>query len=310
MNMQKQRQPSTLTNRLLKAMLACAIVALVTLTPRFSDAAPAFKVLIFHNATETVEDHKDSVPAGIAAIKQLGAANDFTVATTTDPQAFTAANLAQYKAIIFLSPEAQNLNSTQQTAFESYIEGGGGFVGVHGAMYMERNTGWTWYRELLGANVPGGAPPKPENEVDVNVVDPNHPSTEDLPNTWQRKDEWYNFVEPLVSNVNVLLTVDEDDYDAGANKMGNPHPIAWYHSVGSGRSWYTGGGHYDDNWDEPLFRAHVLGGILWAADATIQLTPTVPTTTATQPTVTVTPTTTSTTSPALTRRGYLPLALK
>ena len=34
-----------------------------------------------------------------------------------------------------------------------------------------------------------------------------------------------------------------------------------------GRSWYTGGGHTQESYSEPLFRAHVLGGIRWAAGA-------------------------------------------
>ena len=34
----------------------------------------------------------------------------------------------------------------------------------------------------------------------------------------------------------------------------------WY-----GRSWYTGGGHTAESYDEPRFCAHLLGGIRWAA---------------------------------------------
>ena len=47
--------------------------------------------------------------------------------------------------------------------------------------------------------------------------------------------------------------------------MGSDHPIAWSHSYDGGRAWYTAGGHTDEAWSEPLFLAHVLGGIEWAA---------------------------------------------
>ena len=49
--------------------------------------------------------------------------------------------------------------------------------------------------------------------------------------------------------------------------MGGDHPIAWYHEWEGGRSWYTGGGHTKESYDEPLFRQHLEGGILWAASA-------------------------------------------
>jgi type 1 glutamine amidotransferase len=43
------------------------------------------------------------------------------------------------------------------------------------------------------------------------------------------------------------------------------HPIAWYHEYGGGRAWYTGFGHTDDTFREPLVLEHLLGGIAWAA---------------------------------------------
>ena len=43
--------------------------------------------------------------------------------------------------------------------------------------------------------------------------------------------------------------------------MGADHPIAWSHAVGRGRAWYTGGGHTAESYAEPLFRAHLLGGV-------------------------------------------------
>lgn len=307
--MHTHTQRPILASRLLKLALACTIVALVALTPTFSGAAPAFKVLIFKNTPALERFHAPAVAAGVTAITELGQANNFAADVTDNPASFTSANLAQYRAVIFLSSEGQSFTTSQKTAFQQYIAAGGGYVGVHGAVYMQR-TGWDWYRQLVGANVPGGAPPLPDNLVDVNVVDPNHPSTQGLPGTWQRKDEWYNFIEPLVSNVNVLLTVDENDYDAGPNKMGNPHPIAWYHNFQGGRAWYTGGGHYAENYTEPNFRKHLLGGILWAANAVPTSTPTPTRTTLPTATPQPTPTAIIIIDPPLAWRDFIPLALK
>jgi len=61
----------------------------------------------------------------------------------------------------------------------------------------------------------------------------------------------------------VLARVDESTYSGGG--MGSDHPIAWCHEAAGGRAFYTGLGHTIESYAEPLFRAHLLGGILWAA---------------------------------------------
>ena len=64
-------------------------------------------------------------------------------------------------------------------------------------------------------------------------------------------------------DVHVLATLDESTYSGGTN--GFDHPISWYQYFEGGRSWYTGLGHTEGTYSEPLFRQHLLGGILFAA---------------------------------------------
>ena len=46
---------------------------------------------------------------------------------------------------------------------------------------------------------------------------------------------------------------------------GGDYPQAWSRTYGKGRSFYTSLGHRDDIWsNDPVFRAHVRGGIRWA----------------------------------------------
>ena len=47
--------------------------------------------------------------------------------------------------------------------------------------------------------------------------------------------------------------------------MGADHPIAWYHEYDGGRAWYTALGHTSASYYEPLFLAHLWGGIVYAA---------------------------------------------
>jgi type 1 glutamine amidotransferase len=46
---------------------------------------------------------------------------------------------------------------------------------------------------------------------------------------------------------------------------GGDYPQSWVQDFGEGRSFYTSLGHRDDIWsNDPVFRAHVVGGIRWA----------------------------------------------
>ena len=69
--------------------------------------------------------------------------NDFQVDHTEDATIFNAAALAHYDAVVFLSTTGDVLNAAQQTAFEHYIKGGGGYAGIHAAADTEYE--WKWY---------------------------------------------------------------------------------------------------------------------------------------------------------------------
>ena len=60
----------------------------------------------------------------------------------------------------------------------------------------------------------------------------------------------------------MLLLLDEKSYEGGKN--GDYHPIAWYHKYEGGRAFYTGFGHTNESYEEPLFLQHLLGGIQYA----------------------------------------------
>ena len=135
-------------------------------------------------------------------------------------------------------PPATCSNAAQQTAFEDYIQAGGGYAGVHAAADTEYD--WGWYGDLVGAYFNS----HPANQTaTVDVEDAEHPSTACVPAEWARFDEWYNYRANPRPDVNVLATLDESSYSPGGGAMGADHPIAWYHEFDGGRAWYTGMGH-------------------------------------------------------------------
>ncbi|MBE1582648.1 ThuA domain-containing protein [Nonomuraea angiospora] len=239
------------------SVTVATIIAAATAIPAIPAQAAAFKVLVF---SKTAGFRHDSIPNGIQAIRDLGAANDFAVDATEDANAFTTANLAQYKAVVFLSTTGDVLNDNQQAAFQTYVDGGGGYVGVHSAADTEYS--WPYYGQLMGAwfnNHPA------IQQATVRNEDRAHAATAHLGTTWSRTDEWYNYRTNPRPNVRVLQSLDEGSYSGGG--MGD-HPITWCHPQSSGRSFYTGLGHTQESYADPNFRTLLLGGIRYAAKAT------------------------------------------
>ena len=210
--------------------------------------------------TKTAGYRHDSIPTAIAAVEKLGAENGFAVDATEDASVFTDATLSRYAVVMFLLTTGDVLDQDQQAAFMRYIEAGGGFAGVHSASDTEHD--WPWYGNLVGAYFST----HPEiQQATIDVLDRETPSTIHLPAQWARTDEWYNFSTDPSSSVTVLASLDETTYQPGPGAMGASHPIAWQQVFDGGRSWYTAGGHTAESYSEPLFLAHILGGVLWAA---------------------------------------------
>ena len=214
------------------------------------------KVLVF---SKTLGFRHDSIPDGIAAIKQLGASNGFSVDATENSAVFTPANLAQYCAVVFLSPSGENLNSAQSQALQQFIENGGGFAGIHNANADVMAT-WAWYGKLIGAREVSEIETQP---MSLSIVDATHISTQGLPNPWNITSEAYNYdVNPKVNGAKVLINLNDTTVSGGT--MGADHPFSWYHYYDSGRSWYTVGGANSPDFQDANFLKHILGGIRYA----------------------------------------------
>lgn len=211
-----------------------------------------YRVLVF---TRTTGFRHASIPTGIATVRALGAEDGFAVTATEDPAAFRPAELAGYRVVVFLSTTGDVLDPTGRSALEGYVRGGGGFVGVHSASDTEY--GWPFYAELVGARFAGH--PAVQS---VTVRFRPGTLTAGLPATWRVTDEPYNF-RGRPRGVQVLATLDESTYSGGT--MGADHPIAWTAEVGRGRSFYTGLGHPDAIYADPVFRTLLAAGIRYAA---------------------------------------------
>ncbi|MFF4811158.1 ThuA domain-containing protein [Micromonospora chersina] len=253
------------------ALLAAVTLLLPSTTAVAAESATGanFRVLVFSKVTNF---YHDSIPAGVAAIQQLGDQQGFAVEATTDAGAFTDANLARFDALVFNNTNSTPasgdlLDADQRAALQRFIRNGGGWVGLHAASASERN--WTWYEGLVGTifdqhpdfSATGGTFPGR-----IKVLDHAHPSTKGLPELWERSEEWYNWRTNPTGKVHTLAQIKVRDAIPGLDE-GTDHAYSWCQNYDGGRSWFTAGGHSSSSFQEPAFLAHLLGGIKWAAGA-------------------------------------------
>lgn len=241
----------------LTALALTVLSTLGALVPsQAAHAAAPFKVLVF---SKTTGFRHDSIPAGIQAIRNLGAANNFTVDATENDALFTDANLAQYQTVVFLSATGDPVTTqAEKDAFQRYIEHGGGFVGIHAA--SDSGYSWAWYGKLVGAYF------KQHPAIQaatLRVEDTVHPATQGLPASFTRTDEWYDFQTNPRGTVHVLTNVDDSSYTGST--MGADHPNTWCQNYDGGRSFYTALGHTIESFSEPNFLHLLLGGLMTTA---------------------------------------------
>lgn len=231
-----------------------------------------------------------------AAVREWGASNGFEVTTVEgfrygrdelDFSFLTPEYLASFDGLTMMTNGNLPMTDAQKAGIVEFVRGGKGFIGVHNAsltFYDYREFG-----EMLGGYF--RRPIAQDRLVVLKVEDGDHPATRMLGPSWPIVDEFYLFgtaewdaarpeenIDVLFGNqiplgfsrdrVTVLLSIDTEATEIEGLPdvvAGGDYPQAWYREFGEGRSFYTSLGHRDDIWtSDPVFRAHVVGGIRWA----------------------------------------------
>jgi PKD repeat protein/glucose/arabinose dehydrogenase len=245
-----------------------ASVLLSGLTPAASaQPAPEFRALLFSKVATGAFRH-DSIPSAVAMVTQLGAENNFEVVHSEDSAIFNDADLATFDVVVMMQNGGMVWDTdAQRDAVRTYVNNGGGIAAVHNATDMNIESQFPWWDDFVNGGAHMTAHSAGGLTATTHRIDDVHPSTKDLPDRWQRPEEWYNFHPTMRGKVHSLLEVDEDTYDPGPETMGTDHPISWCRDAEGGRVWATAMGHAISSYAEPLFRQHVLGGIQTAAGA-------------------------------------------
>ena len=228
-----------------------------------ADRRPPGRVLVF---SRTTGYRHESIPAGVRALRELGAELGLATEATEDPAALAEGGLERYAAVVFLSATGEVLDGPGRAALQRYVCGGGGFLGIHSASNAEPD--WPFYGRLVGARFAGHPDPQ---TAEVTVRDHGHPATAHLPARWRWYDEWYDFTAGPLPAARVLASVDERQYRGPA--AGTDRPLVWCRPVEDGRSFYTALGHTVEAYQAPEFRRHLLGALGWTARLPLPETP-------------------------------------
>ncbi|MEX0770697.1 MAG: ThuA domain-containing protein [Balneolaceae bacterium] len=224
------------------------------------------KVLVY---TKNGEGYvHENIPSSIEAIEKLGEEYGFSVDASDDPSLFTEENLKQYDVLIFSNTNNETFDTDRQRkALQSYIRNGGGFVGIHSATGSERD--WPWFSKLAGGNFERHAP---RQDFTVEVTNRAHPSTSFLPDRWEITDDECYYLKEINPKINVLLSADlstvtdEEMSEYPGQIFGDSFPLAWYQEFDGGRQWYTSLGHRSEQYEDPVFMRHILGGLQWVVN--------------------------------------------
>jgi type 1 glutamine amidotransferase len=214
--------------------------------------------------------HEEAIPVANALFARFAKDHGWGYFQTENGAVFNPEDLARFDAVVFNNVSGDVFTPEQREAFKTFLDGGGGFVGVHGSG-GDMSYNWRWYVEhLIGAQFKGHPMFPQFQQATVRVEDREHAATRELPAEWVRTDEWYSFEKsPRREGYHVLATLDEKSYEAESLfgkdiSMGDDHPIVWWHCVGKGRVFYSAMGHQPQAYAEPQHAAMLLGATKWA----------------------------------------------
>jgi type 1 glutamine amidotransferase len=214
--------------------------------------------------------HGDAIEAGNAMFRALAGQHGWSVYETENGAVFSADMLSRFQAVVWSNASGDVLTEQQRAALRSYLEQGGGFIGIHAAG-DNSHEGWRWYvDELIGARFVGHTLWPHLQKGTVRIEGADHPAMAGVPAIWSHKDEWYSFNRSVrARGFRILATLDEASYDldgpfSAKLRMGTDHPVIWSHCVGSGRALYSALGHTPESYSEPPFRLLIGNAVSWA----------------------------------------------
>lgn len=164
--------------------------------------------------------------------------------TTSNPAKISDSNLKNYNTVVFLNTSVNALNFQQSAELQRFLQAGGGFVGIGGA--IERNYKWLWYNKMVGGVLSEN---QFTDKVQLSLITNASIGKSELPPLWKIEDKPLVMSSLPVRCKPVLLDV-----------MGKTW--AWYNTTEEGgKMFYTALGGETSAFQNPTLLAHIWLGI-------------------------------------------------
>lgn len=215
--------------------------------------------------------HRDGIAGGAGVIEAVARERDWGVFHTENGAVFNSGDLARFRVVVFLNASGDMLDMRQEAAFQSWLENGGNWLGIHAAGDSSHSE-WQWYRDnLIGADFTAHIMRPQFQTATLMLENLRHPALRDLPDSWDHEEEWYSWERsPRTEGFVVLATVDEDSYEPVQKMLGSErdlrmgdHPVVWANCVGEGRTLYMAMGHRGDAFEQPQNRRLLENALVW-----------------------------------------------
>lgn len=224
--------------------------------------------------------HNEGIAGADKFFVELSRDRGYGIFTTVNAAVFNAEDLKRFKVIVFNNTTGDALSPEQEAAFQTWLEAGGAWIGLHGSGDSS-HADWEWYSQVVIGPTFVGHPLTPHfNTVRVETLDADHPIMANAPQVWSHDEEWYFFdSRPSEYGLLPLAGIYEPDFNPeGADienlanwAMGNTpaeHPVIWVGCPGEGRSFYSALGHSDLAYDVEVYRQILNDAFDWVQKTT------------------------------------------
>jgi type 1 glutamine amidotransferase len=158
--------------------------------------------------------------------------------------------------VLFLSNNQPINDPTTREAIFDFVASGKGLVLAHAALWYN----WSDWPEYNNELVSGGSKGHdPYGSFEVTITEPNHPVTQDVPNSFTLKDELYYFMpDPDGPGIEVLATAKKEGSDSS-------FPSVFVVKHDKGRIVGLALGHDEESHDLPAYQNLLRNAVKWAA---------------------------------------------
>jgi uncharacterized protein len=217
------------------------------------------QVAPYHDGPAGVHGVLDQAAVGVAQVAEL---HGLASRRVDDVRELDSSALTGARALALFTIGETPWSAEQRAAIVDGVRVGRlAVLAIHSA--TDACYGWPEYGALVGARFDGHPWTQ---DVDLDVVEPDHPATSHLGSSWHWHDEVYQFRD-LRPDARVLLRAPDAQLDLSAPGAARPefgYPLAWCFTEGAGRVSSTSLGHFPGAWESPPYLRHLAGSLAWA----------------------------------------------